>query len=76
MLFVLSCPPNDIDDKFFNFIMCMGKLASCFWDNENLPYGDNQALSQDQPQAKAKPEEQKYWRFQNEPDMIMPSNIN
>ena len=32
------------------------------------------ALSQAQPQAKH--EEQKDWRFQNEPDMIMPSNIN
>ena len=76
MLFVLSCPPNDIDDKFFNFIMCMGKLASCFEDNEYLPGSYNQALSQDQPQAKAKPEEQKNSRFQMKPDMIMPSNIN
>ena len=76
MLFVLSCKPNDIDDKFYNFIMCMGKLASCFDGNENLQGSDNQALSQDQPQAKAKPEEQKNWRFQMKPDMIMPSNIN
>ncbi len=59
MLFVLSCPPNNIDDKFYNFIMCMRKLASCFENNENLTDADNQAFPQDQPQAKAKHEEQK-----------------
>ena len=53
MLFVLSCKPNDIDDKFYNFIMCMGKLASCFDGDENVQGSDNQALSQDQPQAQA-----------------------